>query len=161
MTTLLAWIAFPLVAHLACTGLGSLGAWAARRELPPGLLAPLGACLGVVLTLPVYKLGGSAAIAAPGLALVAIAGLVLGRANLRERLLPGWAGVAGAAAFLWFLAPVLLTGHWTWLGYNFVNDPSVNMVMTDHVAEHGVRPDPDAPSSATGIVNGTIATSYP
>jgi hypothetical protein len=161
VTSLLAWIAFPLVAHLACTGLGSLGERLARAELPRGLLAPLGACLGVVVTLPVFELGGGAVLAAPWLALLAIAGLVLARRELRARLLAGWPLLAGLGAYALFLGPVVLTGHWTWLGYNFVNDTSVNMVLTDHIAHHGVELATGPPSSATGIVNGTIATSYP
>ena len=37
------------------------------------------------------------------------------------------------------MGPVVLSGHWTWLGYNFVNDTATNLALADHLAQHGHR----------------------
>ena len=162
MQSAIAWIGLPLVLLLAAVGVGLALERLLRRSLPDGLLAPVGACGAIVLALPIYKLGGSAPVAAVLLAAIASAGLVMSRRGLLRRLGAGWAGVAGLAAYGLFLAPVVLSGHWTWLGYNFVNDTAVNLVMTDHVARHGVRLFDDvAPSTTASIIGGTLSTSYP
>ena len=162
MQSAVAWIGLPLVLLLAAAGVALAFERLLRRSLPDGLLPPVGACGAIVVTLPVYKLGGSAPVAAVLLAAIAVAGLALSRRGLPRRLGAGWAGVAGLAAYGLYLAPVVLSGHWTWLGYNFVNDTAVNLVMTDHVAQHGVRlPEEAAPSTTASIIGGTLGTSYP
>ena len=161
MVSLLSWFAFPVVAYAVAAGLGLLAGRIARAELPPWLVAPVGLCAGVAVTLPVYKLGGSVEIGAPLLALLAVAGFVLVRGEWRKRLWPGWAGAALLAAYALYLAPVVLSGHWTWLGYNFVNDTSVNLVLLDHVAQNGVRLIEGIDSTAVRIINGTLGSRYP
>ena len=162
MQSAVAWIGLPLVLLLAAAGVGLALERLLRRSLPDGLLAPVGACGAIAVTLPVYKLGASAPMAAVLLAALAMTGLALSRRGLPRRLGAGWAGVAGLAAYGLYLAPVVLTGHWTWLGYNFVNDTAVNLVMTDHVARHGVRLlDQPSPSTTASIIQGTLGTSYP
>ncbi|MDP9378167.1 MAG: hypothetical protein M3P40_11460 [Actinomycetota bacterium] len=161
MESLAAWLLFALVFYLAACGLGLLAARILRAPLAPGLAAPVGACLGVVVTLPVYKAGGGAGLAAALLALLAAAGLILARRELRTALLPGWVGVTGLLAYGLFIAPVVLSGHWTWMGYNFVNDTAVNMVMVDHVAANGVRPYDGPPSTTGSLIDGTLGSRYP
>ena len=162
MHSVVAWIGLPLVLLLVAAGIGMALERLLRRPLPDGLLAPVGACGAIVLTLPVYKLGAGAAVAAVPLALLALVGLLLSRRGLPGRLTAGWAGSAGLAVYALYLAPVVLTGHWTWLGYNFVNDTAVNLVMTDHVARHGIDvPAGVAASTTASIVQGTLGTSYP
>ena len=161
MVSLLSWVLFPLVGCLTAAGAGLLAGRLARAPLPPALLLPVGWCVGVTVMLPVYKLGGSVYIAAPLLVVLAVAGFAVTRGDWRERLPSGWPLAAACAAYALFMAPVILSGSWTWLGYNFVNDTAVNMVMTDHVATHGVRLSADAVSSTTAIINGTLATRYP
>ena len=162
MESLLAWVLFPLLVYVVAVGLGLLVGRIVRAPLPAGLLAPVGLCAAVVTALPAYKLGASVWVGAPLLALLALAGWLLERRDLsRERLLPGWPLAAALATYALFMAPVVLSGHWTWLGYNFVNDTAVNLLMTDHVAEQGVTM-PDGPdSTTTWVVGGTLDSRYP
>src|SRR5689334_7085093 len=142
MTTLAGWVIAPIVLLLMSGAVGLLAERVSRAELPDGLLVPLGAWTLVVVLLPVYLLDLSAPFAAVvGLVLVA-GGIWAGRrALLRPLRTP--AAVAGLLGYALYLAPVLLTGHWTWSGYNFVNDPSVNWVIVDHLMSAG-----DAKTSA-------------
>ena len=161
MESLAAWLLFPAVLYLVASGLGLLARRLVGAPSAPGLVAPAGCCLAVVVTLPVYKLGPTAPVAAALLALLALGGLLVARRDLRTSLAPRWPAVAGLMAYALFIAPVALSGHWTWMGYNFVNDTAVNMVMVDHVADHGLRPF-EGPSSTTGnLVNGTLGSRYP
>jgi hypothetical protein len=160
VTSFLAWVAFPLGAFVLCTAVGLLVERLARALLPDGLLAPVGACTAIVLTLPVYMSGGSAPAAAAVLVVAALAGAILGR---RRRPAAGWWApvAAGVAIYALYLAPVALTGHWTWAGYNFVNDTSVNLVMVDHVMAHGDAFPPAGVSTTQNIVIDTLAAGYP
>src|SRR5699024_6457540 len=88
-------------------------------------------------------------------------GFVAGRKGLRQRLHPGWLALGGVAVYAVYLAPVVLTGHWTWLGYNCVNDTANNLVLTQHVAGHGYGAVTDPPSTATAIVGSALASHYP
>ena len=161
LTSVAAWVGLPLVFHLLASGLGMLAERVARFPLPAGLLAPVGACVAVLLTLPVVQLDGTAPVTAVLLAVLALVGLVLGRGRLREWLLPGWAGLAGLAVLALNLAPVVLSGEWTFLGYNFVNDTGTHLAMADHVAHHGAEPPAEARSTRDQYVLATIGTGYP
>ena len=161
MTSVAAWLGLPLVLHLVATGVGSLAERVARHPLPPSLLAPMGACLAVLVSLPVVQLDGPAVVTALLLAALALAGLVLSRGDLRARLLPGWPALAALAALALYLAPVVLSGSWTWLGYNFVNDTAIHLAMIDHVAEHGAAVAGGLPSTHDNAINGTLGTGYP
>jgi hypothetical protein len=161
VTSLASWFLFPLLAYALAAGLGLLAARIVRMPIPAGLVPALGFCLGVVITLPVYKLGVGAEVGAPLIAVLAVLGLVLCRRELRERLDPGWPALAGLAAFLLVLAPVILTGGWGWPGYNYVNDTATNMIMVDHVAAHGIQPTTAPPSTTTSLINGTLGARYP
>lgn len=161
MVALLAWVLFPALVYGVATGLALLAGRLLRAPLPADLVAPVGACLTVVVALPAYKLGAGAAVGAPLVAGLAVAGHVLERRRWRERLVPGWPAVAAIAGYGLFIAPVVLSGQWTWLGYNFVNDTAVNMIMVDHVAEHGIRI-VDGPATTTAnIIGGTLGARYP
>ena len=161
MVTLGAFVLFPVVMTVMATGIGLLAARLLRSPLPGGLLPAVGACLGVVLSLPVYKLHLGAAVAAPLLAVLAVIGFVVCRRSLRQRLRPGWSALAGLAGFLMILAPALLSGHWTWSGYNFVNDTATNMLLVDHIAHHGIQPATGPASTAGALINGTLGSRYP
>ena len=161
MVSAVAWVGLPLLLWAVGTGVGLLAERLARVKLSNGLLAPLGACVAVVLVLPVYRLGGTAPVAAPLLVAVAVLGLVLARRTLVQRVRLGFCGAAGLAAGAVYLAPVVLSGHWTWLGYNFVNDPANNMLFVDHLGAHGFDAPTGPPSSATRMVGDAIGAHYP
>src|SRR4051812_7347657 len=160
MTSALAWVAFPLVTVLVALGAGLVAERLSRHELPVALVAPLGACVCVLLVRPVYLLGGTAAVAAAILVVVVLAGLALARGRLRRR---HWGGpaIAALAAYGLYMAPVLLSGHWTWGGYNVLNDTSVNFLMTDQIAHHGDVAPAYGHSTAGNLISNTLATGYP
>ena len=153
MQAFIALAGLPATLWLTTTGLGLLAERAARARIPNGLLAPLGFCLATAL-LGVYELGGDGTVAAALLVAGAVAGLVLARRELPARLNPGWAGLAGLAVYALYAAPVLLTGTWTWSGYNFLNDTSVQFLLIDHLRSAGT----DVASPATTTAAATIAS---
>ncbi len=161
MTTILAYLWTPVIAALLAVGIGLLVERLARWPLPSALLAPVGGATAIALVTVIYRLHGTAPVAAVAVAATAAAGLLLARRDLRARLRPGWAGAAALLAYAIFVGPSLLTGHWTWAGYNFVNDTSVNMVYIDLLAQHGYTA-PGPPFSTTTIMQASgVGQRYP
>jgi hypothetical protein len=161
VVTLAAWVAFPLAFYLVAAGVGLLAERVVRTHLPSALLAPTGACLSIVIVALALELGAGGVVLAALLVVAAVVGLLLGRRGLHRRLLPGWAGIAALLAFALYLGPVALTGHWTWLGYNFVNDTATNFAVIDHIAHHGTAPVAGEVSTRLVVINTTLAQGYP
>ncbi|MEA2192964.1 MAG: hypothetical protein QOI73_3085, partial [Solirubrobacteraceae bacterium] len=151
MQPLIALLGLPLALWLTATGLGLLAERLARARLPDGLLAPLGFCVATSLLLAVYELHLAVAVAACVLVAATAAGLVLARSQLPARLNPGWPGLAGLAIYLLYAAPMLLTGNWTWSGYNFLNDTAVQFMLIDHLKVAGTDVLGLAPGTTTGL----------
>ena len=151
LQSLLAWLWAPLALYLLALGLGLLAERIVRFELPNALLAPLGLAVAIVLAIPVYRLGAGAVVVTPLLALLALAGAGLARRDLRKRLNPGAAGLAALGAYALYMAPVVLSGHWTWPGYNFVNDTAANLLFADLLEHHGLTL-PGQVDSATEVI---------
>jgi hypothetical protein len=161
MTTILAYLWTPIIAALLCVGLGLAVERIARWPLPPALLGPVGAAVAIVLGLTTYRLHGTAPVAAAIVGVVALAGFWLARRELGRRLRPGWAGAAALAAYALVIAPSMLTGQWTWAGYNFVNDTSVNLTYVDLLSRQGFTA-PEPPFSTTTIMQASgVAQHYP
>jgi hypothetical protein len=158
--TVVAWTVFPLVVYLVAAGLGLLAESVARTRLPDGLLAPTGACLAIVVVLLILELGGAGPAIGGGVAVLALAGAVVRRREL-SRIAPRWPLVAALLVFALYMGPVVLSGHWTWLGYNFVNDTATNLAVTEHLSEHGTAVLGGTPSTRQVIVDGTLGQSYP
>jgi hypothetical protein len=156
-----AWVGLPLAFTLTGLGLGLLVEWALRLRLPSTALLPLGACSSICLLLGIYQLGGHGWLPAALLALLAIAGLVLARAELRARFSPSPAALAAIAVAALYLAPSVLTGHWTWNGYNFLNDTAVQFLLADELKHHGVAHLSDAQSTRSEVIRTYIDTGYP
>src|SRR4051794_32493919 len=115
MNELVAWVLFPLVAMVICTGIGLLAERLAGVRVEGALVPPLGYAAGIVVLGPLFALGAGEL---PGLLLLS-ALAVLGFAIARERRrLPGWGALAGAATYALHIAPVALSGGATFLGYN-------------------------------------------
>lgn len=161
MQTLLAWAWTPILIYALAFGLGLLAVTVTRLELHPALVPPVGLALAVALVSVVYRLGGTIAEAAPLLVLAALAGLLLGRGRVRELLNPGWAGWAALAGYLLYLGPIVVSGHWTWGGYNFVNDTASNLIYADWVSHHGLQAPPPLRSSTDLIAHSAVHTGYP
>src|SRR5919107_1515325 len=165
--SLVAWFVAPALLLALTLGSGLLLERLTGFRLPNALLAPVGSCAAFLLGHAVYRVGGGVALVAPLLVVAALAGFVLARRGLRERLSPGlWPGLAALATFALFLAPVVLAGGWTWTGYNFVNDTAVQFILADHVADAGMSdpvgpPDTEPYSTTTEHVRAYFSTGYP
>ncbi|WP_156027729.1 hypothetical protein [Candidatus Solirubrobacter pratensis] len=160
MATFAAWVLLPFALLVGAGGTGLLAETVSGAHLPNGLIVPVGTCVLVLLGLPFYLLGAGAPAPALLFVVVTAAGYIAARANpLRPVTTP--AALAALLVYLLYLAPVLLTGHWTWTGYNFVNDPSVNMLMTDHIAHSGDSAVSGPLSTAHAVIKGTLGVSYP
>ncbi len=137
MLYLVAVLGTPLLVWTACLGCGLALERVLRVRLSNALLAPLGLCVAFVLIMPGYTAGAGVALAGGLLAAVALAGLLFAQGGLRARLNPGWAGVAGVAAYVIYTLPVIAYGHWTWSGYDFVNDSAFEMLLANHLKGFG------------------------
>ncbi|MGD0454665.1 MAG: hypothetical protein ABSB69_13795 [Solirubrobacteraceae bacterium] len=130
-------IATPVLVWAVCLGCGLALERVLRVRLSNGLVLPLGLCVAYVLIMPGYTAGAGDALAIALLAVVTLAGMVFARDGLRARLNPGWAGAAGLGAYVIYMLPVIAYGHWTWSGYDFVNDSSFEMLLANHVKGFG------------------------
>jgi hypothetical protein len=153
----------PIAFVATSLGIGLLIERLLRASLPNALLVPLGFCGSVVVSLAIYWTGSGDVAAVAVTVALTVAGAVVARGGLRSRLNPGWPGAAGLAAYLLFIAPELLTGHWTWSGYNFVNDTATQWLLTAYLKSHGTAAvGLMAPkSTATEFVRAYLATAYP
>ena len=132
-----------------------------RVRVQNALLLPLGFCTALVLTFPGYVLGAGDALAIALLVTVALAGLILARDGLRARLNPGWAGAAGLGAYLLYMLPVIAYGHWTWAGYDFVNDSAFEMLLAEHAKGFGTALGNIPETSAREFLNSYLNAGYP
>ena len=88
-------------------------------------------------------------------------GVVVARRSLPARLNPGSPGLAALAAYALYMAPVALTGEWTWPGYNFVNDTAPNFIYADLLSRQGMTL-PAAIDSTTAVIQAApINLGYP
>lgn len=137
METIAAFVGLPVVFLLSASGLGLLVERITRAELPNTLLVPVGFCTAVSLLLTVYKVGGQVEAAVATLLVGGLGGFALTRSQLRRVLDLGPIGLAAAGVYVLYLLPVLATGAWTWLGYNFVNDTAVQFLLAEHLKAAG------------------------
>lgn len=131
-------IGTPLVLWAVCFGCGLACERVLRVRLSNALVLPLGLCVAFVLIYPGYAAGAGDALAIALLLAVAIAGLLLANDGVRSRLNPGWPGIAGLAVYVLYMLPVIAYGHWTWSGYDFVNDSSFEMLLAGHIQGYGM-----------------------
>lgn len=151
----------PLAFFVTTTGLGLLVERIVRARLPNGLLAPLGFCVATTLSLGCLQLGAGPAVVAGLLVTGTLVGCALARSELPARANPGWPGLAALAVYALYAAPVLLSGHWTWSGYNFLNDTAVQFLLIDHLRDAGLGV-ASLPDTTGGHVLGTyLGTGYP
>ncbi len=134
---LVAVIVAPVLIWAVCLCCGLALERVLRVRLSNALLAPLGLCVAFVLIMPGYTAGAGDALAIALLVVVALAGIVFAQGGLLARLNPGWAGAAGLATYVIFMLPVIAYGHWTWSGYDFVNDTAFEMLLANHVKGFG------------------------
>jgi hypothetical protein len=130
-------IGTPVLVWAVCLGCGLAVERVLRVRLSNGLVLVLGLCVAYVLIMPGYTAGAGEALAIALLAGVTVGGMVFARDGLRVRLNPGWAGVAGLGAYVIYTLPVIAYGHWTWSGYDFVNDSGFEMLLANHIKGFG------------------------
>jgi len=157
----MALVGLPLTLFVATTGLGLLAERLARARLPNGLLAPLGFCVATSVLLVIYSLGAQVAVAVGVLVTATGVGFALARSELRARINPGWAGLAGLAVYGLYAAPVLLTGDWTWSGYNFLNDTAVQFLLIDHLKSAGTDISSLPLTTGGEVTRSYLNTGYP
>jgi membrane-bound ClpP family serine protease len=126
-----AWLGLPLAFVVTGLGLGLLVERALGLRLQSTAVLPLGVCANICVLLAIYELGGHGWLAAALLLMLAGAGLLVARHDLITRFKPGAAAAAALAVGALYLAPAVLTGDWTWTGYNFLNDTAVQFLLAD------------------------------
>jgi hypothetical protein len=160
MTEVLAWVWTPVLLLGLLLGVGLLVDTVLRTRLPPALLAPVGLATAFVLVAALGRLGLSARVVTPLLVVAALAGFVVARRGLRARVRAPWAYAAAGAVYLLYIAPVALSGHATWAGYNFVNDTSANFILADLLEYHGAVA-PAVTDGATKAAAAFVDIGYP
>jgi hypothetical protein len=151
----------PLAMWLSCLGCGLALERLLGLRLSNALLLPLGLCVSLVVIFPGYTAGAGDALAITLLAAIVPAGLLFARGGVRSRLNPGWPGVAGLAAYVLYMLPVIVYGHWTWSGYDFVNDSGFEMLLAEHIKEFGTTLGSIPQSTAREFLKSYLASGYP
>ncbi len=154
-------IGVALVMWVSCLGCGLALERVLGLRLPNALVLALGLCVSFVLTLPVYAAGAGDAVAIALLAIVAIGGLVFATDGLPARLNPGWPAVAGLFVYVLYMLPVIAYGHWTWSGYDFVNDSSFEMLLAEHIKGFGTTLGRIPETSDREFLSSYLSNGYP
>jgi hypothetical protein len=160
MQSALAWIWAPAVLYAISLGLGLLVESATRFRPDPGLTVPLGFALALTMATPLYYFGARATAVALLLAAAAVVGAVLRRNRLRACAWSQPAMWAALAAYGLYLAPCVLSGSWTWAGYNFTNDPANTLTATAWILQHGFN-EPARVSTSAIVAQSNIHGGYP
>ncbi|HZL49248.1 MAG TPA: hypothetical protein VFC30_09575 [Solirubrobacteraceae bacterium] len=163
---LLATLLYPCLLAALCVGAGLLADRASGGFLPGALLPAVGAAA----LIGVSQLTTYSVLAAPAtpyvLALLAVAGFVLGRGRLgvfaRHARQCGWRLAAPVLAFLVALAPVLLAGRPSFSSYGVLTDSAFHMLGADFLIHHGQDYSHlDLRNSYGEYLNAYYNTSYP
>ncbi len=132
-----------------------------KVRLANALLLPLGLCVSIVVIFPGYVAGAGDGLAVVLLVAVTLGGLVFAQGGLRARLNPGWPGAAGLAAYVLYMLPVIAYGHWTWSGYDFVNDSAFEMLLAEHIKGFGTTLGSIPQSTDREFLKEYLYTAYP
>lgn len=149
MQNVVAWVLLPAVLVAVSFGLGALLRRLSGLPIPAALLAPLGATLAIVMALAGYTFGLRGLLTPLVIVVLAVIGLVLMVRGGTRPPRPGSAALLWIAVYGLYMAPVVLTGNWTWPGYNFVNDTAVQIAVADWLPEHGRALPPERGVSTT------------
>ncbi len=161
MRYLIGVIGMPVAMWAACLGCGLACERLLRVRLSNALVLPLGLCAAFVIVYPGYAAGVGDWLAIALLAVATLAGLIFARGGLRARLNPGWAGVAGVGVYVLYMLPVIAYGHWTWSGYDFVNDTAFEMLLARHAKSAGLLVPKIADTSEDAFLINYLQSGYP
>ena len=138
---LLSTLVYPLVLALLCLGTGLLVERASGVHLPGALLLGLGVAALIGATQLLTYVPAIAPATPVLIALLAAAGLILSRAQLRGVALRARARpealLVAVIAYAAALAPVLLSGRPTFSSFMALADSAVHMMGADYLIHHG------------------------
>ncbi|HEV7943574.1 MAG TPA: hypothetical protein VGP17_12330 [Solirubrobacteraceae bacterium] len=154
-------VGVPLVMWVLCLGCGLAVERLLRVRLANALVPLLGLCAALIVIFPGYALGVGDGLAICLIAVLTLLGLLLARGGLRARINPGWAGLAGLGIYAIYMLPVIAYGHWTWSGYDFVNDTAFEMLLADHIKTFGTTLGNMPESTTRDFVSAYLSTGYP
>ena len=163
MSLLGGWVLVPLALVALCCGAGLLAERAAGVRLP-GMLVPAVGLATIIVVAGIFAAWRStAALAAPAVALLAVAGFAFAP-PWRDSRLPAafpWALGLGAAAFALYAAPSLLSGQGSIAGYELLDDAAIWIATVDRVLEHGRDVAGVAPGSYELTLRFWLGNGYP
>jgi hypothetical protein len=155
---ILSWLVYPLVLAALCAGWGVLVEKLAGAQVRDVLLLPVGFAAVLVVAGLLTAFSGSAPVAAPLCAVGGVAGLLWGRPWRR---LSRWPMLAAIGVVLAYGAPVLLSGHPTFLGYLRLDDSATWFDIVDNIMSHG-RSVAGLPQSTYALTfSGDVGPAYP
>ena len=157
------WVLVPLALVALCCGAGLLAERAAGVRLPGMLVPGVGLATVIVVAGILAIADATAELAAPAVALVALAGFALGRpwSDSRLRAAWPWALGLGAAAFALYAAPSLLSGQGAIAGYEQLDDSAIWLATVDRALEHGRDVAGVPPSSYARTLAVWLGAGYP
>jgi len=161
MSMALAWVVFPLVLGAVCLGCGLLVERISGRPLPGALLPSVGLALVIVVAELATYGRATSGFATPLVVLLAIVGYALSWNRLRTWRPDAWVISAALAVFAVMAAPVVLSGHATFLGYFFLNDTTYHFALVDQLFGRGRDVTGLPNDSFAGIVGAYLDTNYP
>ena len=145
---------------LLSAGLGLLLDRLVGGRLETALIVPSGFALMIAVTTLATTWGWSAPLATPLVLGLAIAGLAIGAAALRERRPSSWGTGAVLGVFAVGAAPVVLSGEATFAGYTHLDDISTFLDIGAQVIENGRDVDLP-PSTAEAAAKTNLDVGYP
>ncbi len=138
MDLFVCWVLYVALYLVVAFGLGLLVERAAGARLPGVLIAPVGVAGVFVASQVLSYFSFSAGAATPGVVVLGVAGLALGRRRVRDRgAVDGAALAAAVVVFAVFAAPVVLSGEPTFAGYTVLGDTSIHFIGADYILHHG------------------------
>jgi len=161
MTLPAAWLLFPLALLILACGCGLLLERAGGRRLPGALVVPAGLALILALANLITFTERLAGLTLPVIALVALAGLVLGRSRLRIGHLDRWAIAVAVGVFAVYGAPALLSGDPTFSGSLQLPDTGNQLTLAERVSDAGPSYESLPPSSYQLTLRKYLSSQYP
>src|SRR3954468_12731129 len=169
---LLAWVLVPVELSLLAVGCGLLVAAVASRTgapraepFPALLVPPVGFALVFVVTALATTWETTAPLAGVAPAMLAVAGLVVGRGRLagwwRRRGRAVWPLVAAAAPAAALALPVVLTGKAGFTGFARITDLAHQLAFVEWLRTHGRAPIPVPNSSFQESAYLLVTSQYP
>jgi hypothetical protein len=155
---ILAWLVYPVVLAALGAGWGVLIEKAAGAKYNDTLLIPLGLAGVLVVAGLLTAFASTASAATPVVAVGSVIGVVWGRPWRRLAL---WPALAAVGVVLAYGAPVLLSGHATFLGYLRLDDTSTWFGIVDNVMAHGRSVAGLPQSTYTLAYSGDVGAAYP